>query len=144
MHPYQAPGGNVCAVAAQLRGNGLSTDSRSRLKSVHEGGGQRIGGWNDGGDPLEDGLLVDLADGQAVGFVVTSDSSAQPRDTIVRRPSSRAFLIIVSLASCPARMLPKPKEMGGSPFSRNASSLGTADVYPAGSRHLRMRSANTA
>jgi hypothetical protein len=43
------------------------------------------------------------------GSASMGDRSAQPRDTIARRPSARADSIIARLSASGARQLPKPK-----------------------------------
>jgi len=53
------------------------------------GGGARTAVMDDGGDPLEEGLLIDLADGQAVGFAV-HERQVGPTAGHDRRPPERA------------------------------------------------------
>ena len=65
---------------------------------------------NDGGNPAEQRLLVDLANKEAVVPVVDQAMSAQPRARTARRPCARIAWIAAlatSFAACTA-MLPKP------------------------------------
>ncbi len=73
------------------------------------GCGARPAVVHDGGDPLEKRLLVDLSDGQAVGFVVQQCQVGPPAGHDRAAAERTAAWMIVWLRSCGARMLPKPK-----------------------------------
>ena len=78
---------------------------------------------HDGGHPAEQGLLVDLADGEAVVPVVDQGQVGPAAGERARGGPARGSPRSPP-GRCPrgARMLPKPTYTGGGPASRNASS----------------------
>jgi hypothetical protein len=100
-------------------------------------GGARAAVVHDGGDPLEERLLVDLSDGQAARVhspSLITDRSAHPRNMVVRRPSARAVSIIV-LRGLPGRGCCRGRSTRVAHWHRGRSpDLQTVDAGPAESR----------